>query len=357
MTGRDARLIWVGEAGPLPRANAAADELARADSYGLEAEAYGVPTLRSRAREYGDLAAIELAMSRAALAYVGDAWGARVASKKLGTQLPDPPTLPSPDKILNDLMAAEDVAGLLRAQHPSHPQFEALRRRLAALEGEGQRAPKVRVPEGPVLRKGDSHAQVKLLRRRLGLVDAESKLFDDAVDTALKRFQSAKGLTADGVVGAGTRRAMNAETGSQERYRLLINLERWRWLPRPLDGGAGIYVWANIPEFRVRVVQNGETAFEERAIVGKVDKQTPVFSDQMEWIEIHPTWYVPNSIKVEDILPSLRRSTSRIMTRYHLRMDCGAKGPRSGEDRLEFRRHPQMQLQPAARREKRAGRF
>jgi murein L,D-transpeptidase YcbB/YkuD len=103
-------------------------------------------------------------------------------------------------------------------------------------------------------------------------------------------------------------------------------MERWRWLPDNMGGEAGIYVWANIPEFRVRIVKGGKVAFSERVIVGKTSRQTPVFSDSMEWIEFHPTWYVPNSIKVDDIKPSLRRTTSRVMERYHLRLDCGKYG-------------------------------
>ena len=41
--------------------------------------------------------------------------------------------------------------------------------------------------------------------------------------------------------------------------------------------------------------------------MGKTNKQTPVFSDEMEEIVFRPNWYVPNSIKTEEIAPYLRQ--------------------------------------------------
>ena len=38
-------------------------------------------------------------------------------------------------------------------------------------------------------------------------------------------------------------------------------------------------------------------------VVGKPDKQTPVFSDEMEEVVFNPYWNVPNSIKNEEIAP------------------------------------------------------
>ncbi len=324
--GENASLLWAGEAGLLLRARAAADELARAGDWGLDPQVYAVPDLQAGTHDPARLARMELALTRAVLAYVRDAWGGRASDAKLGSQLSYPLTLPDPAAVLAALAEARDPGAYLRAQHPDHPQFAALRKELAALDQAGTANARTPIPAGRVLRRRDAHAWVALLRRRLGVEPKDDQHFDAALETALKAFQRERGLAADGILGDSTRAALNADTAQKRRYQLLINMERWRWLPRPLDNGAGIYVWANVPEFRVRVVANGKVVFNERVIAGKADKKTPVFSDRMEWIEIHPTWYVPNSIKVEDILPSLRRSSSRIMTRYHLRMDCGARG-------------------------------
>lgn len=324
-----AKPLWVNEQGVTQAARAVAAEIARADDYGLSAADIELPPLYAGAPSPKDLGRAEVGLSRAVLTYARHAKGGRSKLGKLGAQLTEQPRLPEPGAVLEAVAASDDRAAYLRSLHPQHPQFQALREKLVTLRKDKARRAEAKLPDGPVLRRGSAHDHVVLLRKRLGAAaapaDAKAKRFDEGVETAVKRFQRENGLTVDGIVGPGTRRALNADSAEKQILRLLINMERWRWLPDDLDGEAGIHVWANIPEFRVRVVKRGKVAFDERAIVGKVDKQTPVFSDIMEWIEIHPTWYVPNSIKVADILPSLRRS-NRVMTRYHLRLDCGRHG-------------------------------
>ena len=90
--------------------------------------------------------------------------------------------------------------------------------------------------------------------------------------------------------------------------KLLVNMEQWRWMP---DDLGDFYVWVNIPEFMMRVVKDGKVIHAERVIVGKTDTQTPVFSDEMEQVIFHPFWGVPDSIKKNEIQPSLARGGTR----------------------------------------------
>ncbi len=298
-----ATLLWVGGEGVRQLAHDVVAEIGRADDYGLEADAFALPALQVEPSP-GALAAIELELSRAVLGYAHHARGGRVVGAKLGSQLVDRPVLLDPLAVLWALRSSPDKAAYLRSLHPIHPQFAGLRKKLMTLRMARGGARNSAISAGPILRRGQPHPNVPLLRARLGLAQGGDETFDAALETAVKRFQAENDLSGDGVVGAGTRAALNADTDERQRIRILVNMERWRWLPQKLNGEAGIYVWVNIPEFRVRVVKGGAVVFAERAIAGKVDKKTPVFSDQIEWIEFHPTWYVPNSIKVEDILPS-----------------------------------------------------
>ena len=68
---------------------------------------------------------------------------------------------------------------------------------------------------------------------------------------------------------------------------VLINMERWRWLPHDLGA---YYVTVNIPEFMLRVVEDDKQAYTTRVVVGKPDKQTPIFSNQMQEIVFGPFW-------------------------------------------------------------------
>jgi murein L,D-transpeptidase YcbB/YkuD len=63
----------------------------------------------------------------------------------------------------------------------------------------------------------------------------------------------------------------------------------------------------------VRVINNGQVVHSERVIVGELDKQTPVFSQDLETIYFHPRWNVPESIKVNEIGPAIARGRRRDM--------------------------------------------
>jgi murein L,D-transpeptidase YcbB/YkuD len=86
---------------------------------------------------------------------------------------------------------------------------------------------------------------------------------------------------------------------------VLVNMERWRWLPNNLGN---FYVRANIPEFKLRVVEDRKVIHSAKIVVGLTNKQTPIFSADMQTIVFNPSWYVPNSIKTEEIRPYIRRT-------------------------------------------------
>ena len=86
--------------------------------------------------------------------------------------------------------------------------------------------------------------------------------------------------------------------------RLIVNMERWRWMPADLGA---YYVWNNVPSFTTRVVKGGKSIYVEKTIVGQVKYATPIFSADMTSIVFHPEWIVPETIKVEDIQPRLRQ--------------------------------------------------
>ena len=124
---------------------------------------------------------------------------------------------------------------------------------------------------------------------------------------AVNEFQRSNGAYADGMVGPGTRRMLSGGQRQQQAVasparinQILVNMERWRWLPHDLGP---FYVTVNIPEFTLRVVEEGTPIHTARVVVGKPDKQTPVISDEMEEVVFNPYWNVPNSIKNEEIAP------------------------------------------------------
>ena len=122
---------------------------------------------------------------------------------------------------------------------PPHPQYKALKAKLAELRASTAEATQVVVPEGTLLRPGKADARVPILRTRLSIAaeaDAEPEIYDAVLVEAVKTFQSESGLTADGVLGPRTLGALNGPNRADDIAAIVANMERWRWMPRDLGG-------------------------------------------------------------------------------------------------------------------------
>ncbi len=86
--------------------------------------------------------------------------------------------------------------------------------------------------------------------------------------------------------------------------RLVINMERWRWMPEDLGA---LYVWSNTPEFKLYLVKDGKTIFADKTLVGTIGYATPIFSADMATIVFNPDWIAPPTVLLEKLLPPLRR--------------------------------------------------
>jgi L,D-transpeptidase YcbB len=102
----------------------------------------------------------------------------------------------------------------------------------------------------------------------------------------------------------GKGEGVTKQAGSErDIQRLLINMERWRWMPEDLGT---LYVWNNVPEYILRVVKNGAAIHSDKIVVGKLAYATPIFSANMHTIVFNPEWTVPETIVRENLLPNLR---------------------------------------------------
>ena len=82
----------------------------------------------------------------------------------------------------------------------------------------------------------------------------------------------------------------------------------------PRDLGA-FHVMVNVPEFMVRVVEDGSVVHETRVIVGKPTNPTPTFSHVMSHLIVNPYWNVPTSIVSKEMLPEIRSQSEAIFAR------------------------------------------
>lgn len=184
------------------------------------------------------------------------------------------------------------------------------------------------IPEGKKLQLGVVDPAVEILRRRLiisGDLPREagmSQAFDSYVDAALKRFQARHGIPRDGVTGKYTYAALNV--GADVRLgQLQTNIVRLQSMSGPLGER---YVMVNIPATQIEAVENGRVVLRNAAIVGKVDRQSPVLSSKINEIIVNPYWNAPQSIVRKDIIPLMRKDPD-----YLKKMNIHILGPNGQE--------------------------
>ncbi|MGC2410229.1 MAG: L,D-transpeptidase family protein [Methyloceanibacter sp.] len=342
----ESRLLWVDENGLTDRAKSVMEEIGKAHEYGLRPSDYALP--KASGFNADDSAAVnaladaEIKISFAVLGYSRDARGGRIDPSRLTENLDPSLALPNPLEVIESIAIRSDPAAYLRSFQPDQPQFEALRQALIAARGGSTTKNAVKIPDGPTLKLGVDNQQVTLLRQRLEMpstpedgAHVQETLFDASVEEAVKRFQQAHGVVPDGTVGPGTRRLLNQQhqqaANPAKVGLILLNMERWRWLPHDLGS---YYVNVNVPEFVLRVVDEGKIVHTTRVVVGKPDKQTPIFSNEMQEVVFNPFWNVPNSIKTEEIRPFLTEEggwfgaggwNTAVLERHKLRINVGGR--------------------------------
>ena len=98
--------------------------------------------------------------------------------------------------------------------------------------------------------------------------------------------------------------AQYRQSGDTEHAeRVIANMERWRWMPRPLESR---YIMANEAASELDVVDNGTVILTSRVIVGRPSMPSPIIRAEVRGIIVNPPWNVPPNIARREILPKGR---------------------------------------------------
>ena len=177
------------------------------------------------------------------------------------------------------------------------------------------------VPANVKLKLGEIHNNVRVLRKRLVIsgdlstTAGDSDVYDTWVDAAVRRFQERHGLPSDGVMGRYTYAALNIPA-STRLGQLETNVVRLR----SMSGFLGDrYVMVNIPAAHIEAVEGGIVASRHRAVVGKVDRQSPILNSKIHEVNLNPYWTAPVSIVRKDIIPLMQKDPT-YLTRNAIRI-------------------------------------
>jgi murein L,D-transpeptidase YcbB/YkuD len=142
-----------------------------------------------------------------------------------------------------------------------------------------------------------------------------SRVFTEELALAVKQVQKRFGFPSNGVADAQLIKELNIPV-EKRIEQLQVNMERLS--AAPVHGG-GTYLVANIPEFKLHVYEGDQHVFDMDIVVGKESSKTVTFNDEMQYIVFNPTWNVPPSIVKNELLPSMRRSSTYLRRNGYVR--------------------------------------
>ena len=337
-TAREFAPLWT-QAGALTAAGKGViARLKDAASDGLNAADYAVPDFAA-ATSPDALAEADLKLTDSMLDYARQAQSGRMHYSQVSGDIQYPEHPIDPSEVLANVTTAKDASIALDSYNPPQKLYQELKKKLAELRGQGD-GPVIQIAEGPALKftpsrnkmqpaVGIEDPRVPQLRAKLGISEnADDTHYDAKVADAVRKFQEGVELRPTGVLDEQTVRAINSPKRDKQIDTVVVNMERWRWLPRDLGAPAigDAYVILNIPDYTLKVMQHGAQVWTTRVVTGKPGiHATPLLTETMKYITVNPTWNVPPSIVYGEYLPALQQDPT-VLQRMGLRLDRNPDG-------------------------------
>jgi murein L,D-transpeptidase YcbB/YkuD len=332
--------LWVTSEGLTDKAKRTLMLLSDAEAEGLNPLDYLPATLGSFhddgsifQGEVEPLARLDINLTAMALRYAEHLYSGRIIPKKLSGYYDITPPALELGQVLYEVSYRLLPDLYLSSLVPSHPAYRAMKASLAELRAKLAENDEEPVPAGERVKLGGRDARIPMVRERmlkLGFLPAEAalawkiiklpkedvdssqaqdidahtleKTLDKELSKALKSFQASKRIKQTGRLDKATVEALNTRSDQRDVQKLVMNMERVRWLPR--DPGKR-HIFVNQAAFELRIIDDDRIAWRTKVIVGKPETQTSVFSDEMETVVLNPYWGVPQSIIKYEMLPYL----------------------------------------------------
>ena len=311
--------LWMDQEGVANgRAEALTQALINADSDALRLDAYPIGPLatalaamkQTKTPTADQVAQADLMLTSAFAALGEDLLTGQVNPKEMSQDWHIDPQEEHVDSALVRSLRDPDLAAAIGRMRPQDEDYENLRKDLVTYRQLVQKGGWSPVPAGKATRPGQADAPARLdaLRARLTaegyqVPAAAGATYDRPFAAVVAQFQSRHGITVDSMLGPETMTTLNLSA----EYRLgqvAANLERYRWLPRSLGDR---YVLVNVPAFRLEAYDQGQKALEMKVIVGQEyeGKNTPVFSDTMQYVVFRPYWNITPDIQAKEVGPKI----------------------------------------------------
>ena len=203
-------------------------------------------------------------------------------------------------KIIN----GDSLSSIVKLLQPSLKEYRALKKSIPAFIDSMDKKKYTYL----VYPYKDSAAFIKKLVTRLhesGIAAQPVLKLDSAkLSQLIIKYQKAKGLKPSGKLSAPMVQMLN-NTDQEKLKRIAITLDKYKHLPAKLPEK---YIWVNLPSYKLEVWDKDTMVLESKVIIGKPATPTPYITSEISDMVIYPTWTVPNSIIVKDLLPGLKKN-------------------------------------------------
>ena len=316
---RDFESIWIEDGKPSIYAREFVDALLRAKEDGLDPDDYDADELFQKLHvgNVTTIADLEIHLSTSLVSFAQHLNAGRLDPERVTQENVIYPAAISAERVLDQISSTGNIKVYLRLLAPHTPRYERLRAALANYRRIAANGGWPEFPGGDVLRPGANDARIPILRKRLALSEDfkgatanSSTKYDAPLVEAVKKFQRRHGLEVDGIVGADVSEQINISV-EQRIETIEYNLERRRWMQN--DYGPR-YIFTNLTDRVLKYVDNEKTRHAELIQAGQSFQGTPIFSDEMEYIEFNPYWTVPHKIATRKMLPQLQRNAGALVS-------------------------------------------
>lgn len=284
------------------------ERLLRLEEDGLDPRHYAIPDTALAAT---DAAAYRLALHRAASLALMDLLGGRVREMPGRPDLRRDVAAVGMDRWLAELAATPDPAGVIERAALLPPGAAALKAELLVQKQIARRGQGATIPGDTTIEPGSvDAARIPALRARLSVEDAvlaaapdAGARYDSVLEAAVRRWQALQGLEVDGRVGRISIALLNRPLAARvDQVRVAMDMARAR-MAEPAERRIDV----NVPDYTLRVVEEGRELLAMAVIVGRRDRATPMLRVRMTSLQFNPPWGVPERNAREDLLPRFRR--------------------------------------------------
>lgn len=133
--------------------------------------------------------------------------------------------------------------------------------------------------------------------------------FDNALKQAVISYQKRYNLEVNGEVDRVTTYYLNQPVRTHIQS-IITNLDKTKLYPKVFEDE---YVEVNIPDFALRYYKNHRLSLKMGAVVGRIDRPTPIFDEIIEYLVLNPTWTITDNLIKRDLIPVLKENPSYLI--------------------------------------------